>query len=382
MDGRDDVNQRTDGERREPSTGFVWDESFMWHTTGIAAGLVPAGGLVEPHLYVENPEPKRRIKSLMDRSGISAKMLPIPPRKATDEELRLFHTQEYLDFLREASKGQGGVAGPATPFGPDTYEIASRAVGSLIEAADYVIDGKVRNAYAFLRPPGHHAQAHQGLGMCVLGSAVIATHHARKVRGLSRVAIIDYDAHHGNGAQEAFYSDPSVLTISVHQRGWAFLTGHVSERGDGAGKGANINIPLPSGSSDGAYVATFERVIVPALRRFKPNLIIVAAGYDIGAFDPLSRMMVTSDGFRRITSLLNDVAAEVCEGRIVVAQEGGYNPWATPFCAAAVLEMLIGESVGIEDPFTQFWKGSPDLELLPHQDDVICEVEEAFGLKS
>lgn len=367
---------------KAPVTGLVWDESFMWHSTGVASGLVPYGGFVEPHVYVESPEPKRRIKNLMDRCGMTAKMLPVPSRLASIEELRLFHTQEYIEQLNEISKGPGGFAGPATPVGTDTFEIASRAVGSMIEAVDHIIDGKIRNAYAFLRPPGHHARAEHGFGMCVFGSAVIAARHALKNRRLSRVAIIDYDAHHGNGAQEAFYADPSVLTISIHQRGWSFLAGHIAEQGEGEGLGTNINVPLPSGCGDGAYIATFERVVIPALHRFKPDLIIVAAGYDIGSFDPMSRMMVSSDGFRKLTSLLNEAAKELCDGRIVVEQEGGYSPWATPFCAVAVMETLMEETLGIEDPFVQFWKGSPDHELLPHQDEVIREVEAAFGLSA
>lgn len=361
-------------------TGFVWDEWFMWHNVGIGGGLVPSGGWVEPYDMTDNPDPKRRIKNLMDRCGLTERLVPIKSRPATEAELCYFHTPEYVAHIREASKGTGGMAGPFAPFGTDTFEIASRAAGTLIDTVDQVLDGRLDNAYALLRPPGHHAQAHQGLGNCIFGNVVIAAHHARRVRGLPRVAIVDYDVHHGNGAQEAFYADPSVLTVSIHQRGWFTLKGEIAERGEGQGDGANINIPLPSGSGDGAYVAAFEQVIVPALRRFKPDIILVAAGFDGGAFDVTSRMIVTTAGFRAITRMLVDAAAEICQGRIILEHEGGYNPCATPFSVLAAIEELSGIRTGVEDPFRVLVQDSPDLLLLPHQEDVIRQVVGAFEL--
>ena len=282
------------------NTGLVWDERFMWHWQTGASGLVMAGGWVEPHAPNEHPDAKRRAKNLLDACGITEQLVPIKARPATDEELCYFHTADHVARVRELSEGSGGLAGPFTPFGVGGYEIAARSAGALIEAVDHVIDGRVDNAYALLRPPGHHARPSEGLGGCVFGNAAIAAHHARKVRKLSKVAIVDFDVHHGNGAQEGFYDDPSVLTISIHQRGWYTLLGEVEERGEGAGDGYNINIPLPAGSGDGAYVAAFEEIVIPALRRFGPDLILVAAGYDAGAFDLTGGMIVSSDGLKPI----------------------------------------------------------------------------------
>lgn len=364
-----------------PRTGFAWDEWFMWHNTGRGGGLVLAGGWVEPHGMVDNPEPKRRLKNLMDRSGLTEQLVPIKSRPATEEELCYFHTADHVALVREGSKGMGGMAGPYVPFGADTFEIARRAAGALLETVDHVLDGKVDNAYALLYPPGHHAQAHQGLGNCIFGNVVIAAHHARRVRGVARVAIVDFDVHHGNGAQEAFYDDPSVLTISIHQRGWFTLKGEVSERGEGAGDGANINIPLPAGSGNGAFISAFERAIVPALHRFKPDLILVAAGYDAGSFDVTGRMIVTTDAFRTMSRMLIDAAATLCAGGIIFEHEGGYNPTATLFSALAVIEELSGIATGVEDPFDPLVADCPDLMLLPHQEEIIDQVVEAFGLQ-
>ena len=361
-------------------TGFVWDERFMWHNTGRAGGLLDAGGWIEPYEHNEHPDAKRRIKNLMDATGLTERLVPIKSRPARDAELRYFHTPDYVAHIREGSKGRGGDAGPYTPFGTDTFEIAIRAVGALLETVDYVLDGKVSNAYALLRPPGHHAQPHRGLGGCIFGNVAIATYHARFVRGLQRVAVVDYDVHHGNGIQEAFYSDPSVLTISAHQRGWYTLKGDISERGEGAGDGSSINIPLPSGSGDGAYIAAFERIVIPALRRFKPDIILVAAGYDGGGFDPTGSMIISTDGFRAIAGMLVEAAGELCEGRLILEHEGGYNPWATPFSVLATIEVLSGIRTGVEDPYLQFIKDSPDQKLLRHQEEIIEQVRSAFGL--
>lgn len=361
-------------------TGLLWEERFMWHWQMGAAGLMSAGGWVQPSTPNEDPEAKRRVKNLIDACGLSEQLTPIKARPATQAEICYFHTPDYVERVERESNGLGGLAGPFSPFAAGGYEIASLAVGGLIETVDHVLDGKVDNAYALLRPPGHHARANEGLGGCVFGNIVIAAHHARRIRGLGRVAIVDFDVHHGNGAQEAFYADPSVLTVSIHQRGWYTLKGEIAESGEGEGEGYNINIPLPSGSGDGAYAAAFARVIIPALRRFKPDLILVAAGYDGGAFDLTSGMIVTSEGFRNITQQLVDAAQEICNGRIILEHEGGYSPVATPFSVLSSIEVLSGLRSGVEDPHLALVKDSPDQLLLPHQDAVIQEAVEKFGL--
>lgn len=361
-------------------TGFAWDEWFMWHNTGLTGGLAPAGGWVEPYASIENPETKRRIKNLLDRSRLTERMVPIRARQATDEELCYFHTPGYLERFKALSAGTGGMAGPGAPAGTDSFEIAALSVGALLETVDHVLRGDVKNAYALLRPPGHHAVADSAYGLCMFGNVAIAAHHAQRVHKMQRIAILDYDAHHGNGAQDAFYSDPSVLTMSIHQRSWYGLKGEISERGEGAGDGTNINIPLPAGSGDGAYIASLERVIIPALRRFKPDLIFIGAGFDISAFDLLSSMVVSSQGFRQMARMLVDAASEICDGRIIFEQEGCSNPYTAPFSVLVTIEEVTGIKTGIEDPFFGLIEASPDRQLQPHQEAVIQEVQDAFDL--
>ncbi len=215
-----------------------------------------------------------------------------------------------------------------------------------------MLDGTVDNVYALTRPPGHHAEPDLGRGFCIFANAAIGAEHAREARGLDRVAVVDWDVHHGNGTQKIFWEDPSVLTISSHQdNNYPPDSGHVHEVGAGAGEGYNLNIPLPPGSGVGAYVAAYERVVAPALRAFKPELIIVASGLDASAMDPLARMMMHSDGYRQLTRLLMDVAEDVCDGRLVVEHEGGYSSAYVPFCGLAVVEELAGVRSAIDDPF-------------------------------
>lgn len=204
----------------------------------------------------------------------------------------------------------------------------------------------------------------------------LAAMHAREARGLGRVAIVDWDVHHGNGAQKAFWRDPTVLTISLHQAGYYPPdSGHVEDIGEGEGEGFNINVPLPPGSGVGAYVAALERVVAPALRAYRPELILVASGLDANAMDPLAHMMLHSNAYRQLTRILMDVAAEVCEGRLVMCHEGGYSAGYVPFCGLAVMEELSGITTGVEDPLLGFFEGVEYQDLQPHQDEVVASAE-------
>ncbi len=250
------------------------------------------------------------------------------------------------------------------------------AAGGCMSAVDAVMDGRVDNAYALVRPPGHHAEPDLGRGFCIFLNTGLAAMHAREVRGLERVAIVDWDVHHGNGAQKAFWRDPTVLTISLHQAGYYPPdSGHVEDIGEGEGEGFNINVPLPPGSGAGAYIAALERVVAPALRAHRPELILVASGLDANAMDPLAHMMVHSAAYKQMTRILMDVAAEVCEGRLVMCHEGGYSAGYVPFCGLAVVEELSGITTGVEDPFLEFFEGVEYQELQPHQDEVIALAE-------
>jgi acetoin utilization deacetylase AcuC-like enzyme len=358
-------------------TGFVWHEKYMWHDTGNFAGVMPAGGWVQPGEHAENPETKRRWKNLLDVSGLGAQLDMIEPRAATEAEILRVHTSEYLEKIKRLSADpRGGDAGLFTPFGPGSYEIAALSAGGVIAAVDAVLDGKAENAYALVRPPGHHAEPDQGMGFCIFANAAIAGRHALAARGLKRIAFVDWDVHHGNGTQKAFWTDPAALTISIHQdRCFPPDSGHLTDIGEGPGKGYNINIPLPPGSGVGAYEATYDRVVVPALRAFKPELIIVPSGFDAGAHDPLGRMMMTSEGYRSLTKKLMAVADEVCGGRIVMCHEGGYNAPTVPFFGMAVLEALSGIKSGVEDPFQELFSMTGQQELQPHQDALITRAE-------
>ena len=362
-------------------TGYMWDERLMWHDTGRAGGLLESGGWIEPYEHNEHPDAKRRIHNLFTACELTDRLTPVPSRVATKAELGLIHSDTYLDSIERGSKGRGGEAGPFTVFGRGSFEIAARAVGGLLNAVDMVLDGELENAYALLRPPGHHAGRDVGLGGCIFANVAIAAAYATQVRGLKHVAVVDFDAHHGNGTQEAFYSDPSVLTISVHQRNWYTLKGNVDETGEGPGAGFAINVPLPSGSGKGAYLAAFDQVILPALRRCQPELILCAAGFDAGAFDPTSSMILGSDAFREIVDRLIHVSRDVCDGRFVMSHEGGYSPWATPFSVLSAIEALSGVKTEIEDPYLTFIKDSPDQELLPHQAEAIAQAVQAAGLE-
>jgi acetoin utilization deacetylase AcuC-like enzyme len=352
-----------------PGTGFLFHERYLWHDTRSAAGFIPAGGMVEPDRHVENPDTKRRLKSLLEVSGLLARLARIEPRLATEDEILRVHTRAHLERVKKLSAENGGDAGVLTPFGPGSHEIALLSAGGTLAASDAVLDGRVRNAYALVRPPGHHAEPDQGMGFCLYANVAIAVKHAREVRGLGRVAVVDWDVHHGNGTETAFYSDPSVLTISLHQDNYFPAgRGFPEHDGEGAGKGFNLNLPLPPGSGHGAYLAAFERVVVPALERFRPEAIFVASGFDGGAMDPLGRMLATSATFRALTRSLMGAADALCGGRLILSHEGGYSTAHVPFCGLAVLEELSGLATGVVDPFLDFFMAMGGQDLQPHQD--------------
>ena len=361
------------------ATGWVCHERYFWHDTRSAAGFMPAGGAVEPETHAENPATKRRFRNLVEISGVLDQLVQIAPRAATEEEVLRCHTREYLEKIKALSADNGGDAGELTPFGPGGHEIALLAAGGVITAIDAVLDRKVDNVYALTRPPGHHAEPDIGRGFCIYANAAIGAKHAREARGLERVAVVDWDVHHGNGTQKIFWEDSSVLAISSHQDNYYPPdSGHVHEVGGGEGEGYNINVPLPPGSGVGAYVAAFERVVAPALRGFRPELIIVASGLDANVMDPLARMMVHSDGYRALTRIMMDVADEV-DARLVIEHEGGYSSAYVPFCGLAVVEELSGIRSEIEDPFLPVFEGIAGQDLQPHQEQAIAAAEANLG---
>jgi acetoin utilization deacetylase AcuC-like enzyme len=357
------------------TTGYVYHEIYGWHDTGTNAGLFgsdPAAG-IQPFIHFENAETKRRMHELIVVSGLIDSLEWIKPIAATEEDILRVHTPEHLERIKaESRQPKGGDAGDGlSPFGRGGYEIALLAAGGVIQAVKAVVQGQVTNAYALVRPPGHHAIASTGMGFCMFSNLAIAAKYAQQVLGVSRIAIVDWDVHHGNGTQAAFYDDPSVLTISVHQDNvFPPNSGSLAERGAGAGEGYSLNIPLPPGTGDGGYAYAMKTAVVPAIEAFAPDLILVASGFDASAMDPLARQMVTSEGFRALTAMLMEVADKTCGGKIAMSHEGGYSAQYVPFCGLAVVEQLAGAKP-FGDPMYPIVSGFAGHELKDSERDVV-----------
>lgn len=339
-------------------TGFFTDELTFWHHAGPHALTMPTGGWVQvPNGsgLAESPESKRRLKSLLDVSGLLGQLDVRTAIPAAEADLERVHPASYLAKLKALSDAGGGEAGIYSPVGPGTYEIARLSTGLAIAACDAVMRGELDNAYSLSRPPGHHCLPDQAMGFCFLANVAVAVETTMARHGLSRVAIVDWDVHHGNGTQTIFEERGDVLTISLHQDG-CFPAGYggAEDRGRGKGEGANLNIPLPAGSGHDAYLRAIERIVVPALERFRPELIVVACGLDANAFDPLARMLLSSESFRAMTRIIRETAERLCGGRLVLVHEGGYSEAYVPFCGHAVVEELSGLTTKVVDPVAAF----------------------------
>jgi acetoin utilization deacetylase AcuC-like enzyme len=354
-------------------TGFVFEELYMWHDTGYGAEFFSPSLTIEPGLtHSENSATKRRFRNLLDVAGVLPHLTAVRATPVDEGQLARFHTRDYIASIKELSAARGGDAGELTPFGPGSYEIACLSAGGAVAALEAILAGEIKNAYALVRPPGHHAERDRGRGFCIFGNVAVAIMHGQVAKGLGRVAVVDWDVHHGNGTQQAFYDRNDVLTISLHQDNfYPAQSGYITDCGEGSGEGANINIPLPPGSGIGAYLAAFDRVVIPALTRFKPELIVVASGFDAGAIDPLGRMMIHSEGYRQMTARLMEAAELLCQGRLLLSHEGGYSGAHVPYCGLAVMEQLTGLRSPIEDPFMAFMAGWGYQDLQVHQDAVI-----------
>jgi acetoin utilization deacetylase AcuC-like enzyme len=351
-------------------TGFVWHEKFAWFDLGQDAGMFHPDGLaIQPDRHVYDLEVVRRFRNLVDVSGLLDQLTTIPARPATDDQLQRVHPAAFLDEVKRLSGlPMGGEAGDSAPVPRGAFTIASLAAGGAIAAAEAVVNGDVDNAYALLRPAGHHAEPVESKGFCILSNAAIATRHLLEACDVERVALVDWDVHHGNGTQAALYDEPRALTISVHQdRLYPQDDGFVEQLGAEGAEGTNLNIPLPPGCDTYAYEDAFDRVIIPAIRTFAPDIIVVPCGFDAGHMDPMGRMMLTSEDYRLLTRKLTALADALCGGKILFLHEGGYSRWTVPFYGLAVLEELSEIPTEVEDPF-QVYNGI-DLGhgLLPHQ---------------
>jgi acetoin utilization deacetylase AcuC-like enzyme len=321
----------------------VYDERCELHDNG--SMLVDArvqDWLDIPH--AENAERLRRTYRAFERSGVLDALVRVPAREATPDELELVHPASHVETIRAASE-RGGLewVGPEARVSAGTWTAAVLAAGGLLEAVDRVVAGEIVNAFVCSRPPGHHASADQAMGFCLFNSVAVAARYLQSRARLQRIAIVDWDVHHGNGTQAIFYEDPSVLFVSLHQDDlYPKGLGTVAQRGAGEGENATVNVPLPAGTGDDGYRYAFERVVAPVVERFRPDFILVSAGQDAAATDPHGRMSVTTEGFRSLTHETRRLAEELCDGRVVAFLEGGYSLDHLPLCNLAVVEALAG----------------------------------------
>jgi len=315
---------------------------------------MPVGGPVQPLAtggLPENPETKRRLKNLLDVTGLLDQLKSGSATAASDTDLARIHPVGFLQKFKETSDNGGGELGLRTPFGQGGYEIAALSAGLAIGALNGVLSGELKNAYALSRPPGHHCLPEFPNGFCLLANIAIAIEAARNAGLARRFAVVDWDVHHGNGTEAIFYDRDDVLTISLHQEhNYPLDSGDISDRGAGKAIGQNINIPLPPGCGDATYLAAMDRLVVPALAAFQPDVIIVACGFDASPLDPLAHMLVTAGGFRAMTARVMQSAADLCADRLVLVHEGGYSEAYVPFCGHAVIQTLAGSAIDAGDP--------------------------------
>ena len=294
------------------ATALVSDPIFKEHTTGPG--------------HPERPERLDAVHTALDQAGLVGKAAKVGTRSATPDEIALCHTREYIALAeREITAGRRQLSTGDTAVGPKSYEVAARAAGAVMNAVDQVCAKRVRNAFCVVRPPGHHARPDQGMGFCVFNSVAIAARYAQRKHRVARVLIADWDVHHGNGTQDIFYSDGSVIFFSTHQHPWYPGTGMADERGQGKGEGCILNRPLPAGAGRDEILGAFQSDLAAAAEKFKPEFVFVSAGFDSRLGDPLGRFRLSDTDFSDLTLLLMSIADKHAGGRLVSVLEGGYS---------------------------------------------------------
>jgi acetoin utilization deacetylase AcuC-like enzyme len=303
--------------------------------------------LLEHETPRRHPESPQRLKLAMDmlqalgwleREGL----VQLPPRPATVDELAAVHDRDYIATIVEAAQAGGRRMDEDTFISPRSYEAARVAAGAGLVAIDAVMAGEINNAYALVRPPGHHATRSQAMGFCLFNNVAVAARYAIERHGLGRVLIVDYDVHHGNGTQDIFYDDPQVLYFSTHQSPLYPGTGRSDETGAGAGEGTTVNVPLPAYSDWSVYDPIFRQVLAPLADRFQPELILVSIGYDAHWKDPLASMGLDTVSYVLLTRIVKELAEDLCAGRLILIQEGGYHLDAFAQCMVSCLNVLLG----------------------------------------
>jgi acetoin utilization deacetylase AcuC-like enzyme len=304
----------------------------------------------------ENPETKRRLKNLMEVTGLLGQLAVQSALAADQEELRRVHPSGFLSEFKQLSDANGGELGLRTPFSKGGFEIAALSAGLARGALFSVLDGTHKNAYSLSRPPGHHCLPDWPNGFCLLANIAIAVEAALAAKKCARVAVVDWDVHHGNGTEAIFYDRADVLTISMHQeRNYPTNTGEAQKRGEGAGEGYNINIPIAPGAGHQTYLDAWDQIVAPALRRYQPDVIIIACGFDAALIDPLSAMLATVETFDCLTERAMAAADELCDGKLVMVHEGGYSEVYVPFCGHAVSARMAGSDITAPDPLAEMF---------------------------
>lgn len=299
------------------------------HSPRFADHLTPPG-------HPERPERAETMAAAVGRFRAAGGAV-VEPRTARDEDLVRVHSRQYVDAI-SGTRGRAVMLDPDTFTSPASDEVARLAAGAVLTGVDLAMDGPAGSrALAVVRPPGHHAEAERAMGFCLYNNVAVGAAYARS-RGAARVAILDYDVHHGNGTQWAFYEDPTVLFVSSHQYPFYPGTGAADETGRGAGRGFTLNLPLDAGADDLTVMGRWEREALPVLDAFGPSLLMVSAGFDAHERDPLGGCRMTTEGFGRLTRLLLDAAGRLCDGRAVLVTEGGYDLTALGACLDAVID--------------------------------------------
>jgi acetoin utilization deacetylase AcuC-like enzyme len=309
-------------------TGIVKDKRYLEHETG--------------SYHVENPQRLVHIYRALD--ALKGLFVEIPPRAATRAEITAVHDPAYVDRIAATAGQSARHLDADTVTSPRTYEVSCLAAGGVLASIDAVMDmHRVHNAFALVRPPGHHAERNRAMGFCIFNNVAIGAHYAFSKHKMERVLIIDWDLHHGNGTQHAFYADPRVLYFSTHQHPFYPGTGHYTEIGEGRGKGYTVNVPLSPGCDDADYANIMRHCLRPIALEYEPQLILVSAGFDIYHRDPLGGMAVTEKGFARLTDVIMEIADTVCEGRVVMTLEGGYNLEGEALAVREVVRQMAGK---------------------------------------
>ena len=297
-----------------PQTGLLLDDVYLSHLAGVS--------------HPERPERLTAIRDALEQSGLLKSLVRIVPRRVTDEELRLVHSRAYVDLVRRelsSLRGTADLSTGDTVVTSGSFNTAQFAAGGVLKAVDAVMTRKVKNAFCAVRPPGHHATPSRGMGFCIYNNVAIAARYAQKTYGVKRVLIVDWDYHHGNGTQDTFYEDDSVFIFDTHHYGAYPGTGSPQETGAGKAKGTKLNLPMAVGAGDAEFLDVFKTRLVPEARKFKPDLILISAGFDGMRNDVLGQFDITPEGFAAMTRVVVDLANELCQGRVVSVLEGGYR---------------------------------------------------------